>query len=144
LALNSKVILLLKDTGMKTTISYLIALLLFITACQKEECVTPEPSPTATQKVWHLSMQIPSLYVDFNADDSAVETLFGNNNVAVGNYITFESARDSVIVGISRLNDGTTAQLTGALRGHTFIMVDNKLNICDGKQQVPFDYQLNP
>ena len=126
---------------MKTAISYLVTLFLLITACQKEEYVTPQSSET--EKVWHLSMQIPSLRVAFSTDASEVKILFGNHNTAVGDFITFESAPDSVIVNIARLYDGTTTQLTGAVRGHTFVMIDNKLNICDGAQQVPFDYQLN-
>ena len=128
---------------MKRLIYCIIPVLMFGTACQKEEGEAPLLSSNVADTVWHLSMQIPELGIDFSVDASERKILFTTHNVPVGNSLLFISSSDSVTVTIARHYDGSIANLTGAVKGETFVMVDNKLNICHGPQQVCFTYNVS-
>lgn len=132
---------------MKWIIYYIIPVLMLATACQKEECeaplLNPEKSSTVPDTIWHLSMQIPDLRINFSIDAAEKEILFAAHNVPVGNSLLFVSSSDSVTVSIARHYDGTVAHLTGAVKGQTFIMIDDRLNICHGPQQVGFTYSIS-
>ncbi len=118
----------------------IILLAIALSSCSKEDLVQPsQPDATPSVASYHLTFDVPSQHISLDCQSTTIGTLVADYNAPIGKFIEFKS--NGQVVSIRLYDDGNIG-ITGAINGHSFIVHDSKINICDGPQQVEFRYAL--
>lgn len=109
---------------------YLIILSLLFLGCEKEKT---EPV------TWYLSLDIPAFSYSEILPVKAIYDNIGASGQKIGNGLDFSDSRLKCRV---YTESAGIKQLTGTLDNHSFILINDSLNVCSGLQRVFVDLKL--
>lgn len=124
----------------------LLTIAVISSSCNKEDdFISSDPinysPPVVQDKLWLWNFYCPDLDINITEATHYRSASLVNNNKVVGKIVWYEA--DSVQFTVCHnYRDGITS-ISGNLGSHTFIVLDNKMNICGGHQGLPVTYSLS-
>ena len=98
--------------------------------------------PVVQDSLWLWNFYCPDLDINITGATHYRSASLVNNNKVVGKIVWYDA--DSVQFTVCHnYRDGIT-QVSGTIENHTFIVLDNKMNVCGGHQGMPVTYSLSP
>lgn len=125
----------------------LLTLAVISSSCNKEDdFISTDPinynPPVVQDNLWLWSFYCPDLDINITNAKHYRSVRTGDNTGRVTGKIVWYDV-DSVQFTVSHnYRDGITS-ISGNLGSHTFIVLDNKMNICGGHQGLPVTYSLS-
>lgn len=124
----------------------LLALAVVSSSCTKEDdYYSLDPinysPPVVQDSLWLWNFYCPDLDINITGATHYRSASLVNNNKVVGKVVWYDV--DSVDFTVCHnYRDGITS-ISGNLGSHTFIVLDNKMNICGSYQGLPVTYSLS-
>ena len=124
-----------------------LLLALMSSSCTKEDdFISTDPinynPPVINDKLWLWSFYCPDLDINITDATHYRSAFLYTNNRQSGKMVWYDA--DSVQFIVTHdYRDGITS-ITGTIENHSFIVLDNKMNVCGGYQGLSVTYSLNP
>lgn len=122
----------------------LLYVLSMMCSCTKAQDIQPLKADLSTSKLdstYKLSIDVQNHVHYDSIRVQTVQGLLGDKDQQIGYHLVFE--KDNLLIGIGVLFDGTIASKpTGLLNDTSFIIINNKMNMCGGSQGLLVSYCL--